>query len=184
MIATLKGSVAAKFRDWAVVECGGVGYQVYLGSATLRKLSSGQQVSLWTHEYVREDRRDLFGFVSVEEYRLFLQLIGVSGVGPKTALAMLAIGDAAEIERRIERGDVAWLAGTPGVGKKTAQKIVLELRGKLAEVDAGADDEVISALVNLGYARERVLEAVAQGAPASDAPLEERLRGALRMLGR
>lgn len=183
MIVTLRGAVTAKFRDWAVVDVSGVGYKVQMPTGSLRALLVGAQVSLWTHEYVREDRRDLYGFSTPEEYGMFLRLIDVSGVGPKTALAMLGLGDAAEIGKRIERGDALWLSGVPGVGKKTAQKIVLELRGKLAEQSTTEDDDLLAALTNLGYSRDRALEALALAAADATA-VEDRLRGALRALGR
>jgi Holliday junction DNA helicase RuvA len=181
MIFTLAGTVTHKGDHFAVVEAYGVGYQVHMHKAALADLKAGQELRLWTHEHLREDSRDLFGFVTLSEHRLFLKLVAISGVGPKMAMNILSLGPVREIEALIEKTDVDGLTRVPGVGKKTAQKIILELKGKLAMLEEGGDSEVVAALVNLGYARERAREAVASTA---DGGVEERLRAALRQLGR
>lgn len=184
MIITLRGNVTHKDDGWAVVESGGVGYQVYLPTGVLSGLPGSGQVELWTHEHVREDARDLYGFTNQRERRLFLQLLDVSGVGPKMALNFLSLGHCEEIEQKIDEGDATWLSRVPGVGKKTAQKIILELKGKLAEVGVRdtADEEVVVALVGLGYSREQARDAVS-GTEAAE-PVEQRLKSALKSLGR
>jgi len=189
MIITLKGKLVMKNDGWAVVEVGGIGYQVFLSSGTLAELPGGSrlpdgqgEVELWTHEYIREDARDLYGFQNQAERRLFLQLVDVSGVGPKMALNILSLGKVEEIEQKIDEGDVTWISRVPGVGKKTAQKIILELKGKLAEVTAAdpASEEVVSALMNLGYARDQARDAASSG----EGTVEERLKTALRALAK
>lgn len=184
MIITLKGNVTRKESGFAIVETGGVGYQVHLSSGTLSELPGSGEVSLWTHEYIREDARELYGFRSEGERRLFLQLLDVSGVGPKMALNILSLGLPEEIEKRIEQGDVGWISQVSGVGKKTAQKIILELRGKLAEVieDTPADKDVLAALVSLGYSREQARDAVTETDSAE--PVEKRLKSALKTLAK
>lgn len=182
MIFTLAGTVTHKGDHFAVVEAYGVGYQVHMHKAALANLKAGETVRLWTHEHLREDARDLFGFATLPEHRLFLKLVAISGVGPKMAMNIFSLGDVRVIEALIEKADVDGLTRVPGVGKKTAQKIILELKGKLAMIeDAGGDTEVVAALVNLGYTRERAREAVSA---TEDGAVEDRLRAALRQLGR
>jgi Holliday junction DNA helicase RuvA len=145
-------------------------------------LAIGEPVRLWMHEHIREDARDLYGFMEKSEHRLFLKLIGISGVGPKMALHILSLGKVNSIEKMIEAADVDALCGVPGVGRKTAQKIVLELKGKLALEEGGADgDELVSALVSLGYSREAARDAAGRTA---DGPVEQRLKSAIKELGR
>lgn len=183
MIINLTGTVAAKAEDYAVIECAGVGYQVWMSKPALLVLPLGAEAKIWTHEHVREDAHDLFGFLTSGDQRLFLKLIGISGVGPKSALSILALGSAKQVEDAVERGDVAFLSSASGVGKKTAQKMILELKGRLVAADgADANEEVLVALVSLGYDRERA-RAVLQKLGAAGA-VEDRLRAALRELGR
>lgn len=183
MIITLRGKLILKSDSWAVVETGGVGYQVYLSSSTLAELPGGEDVELWTHEYIREDARDLYGFANQKERRLFLELLDVSGVGPKMALNILSLGRAEDIQHKIEEGDATWVSRVPGVGKKTAQKIILELKGKLSEVDQRdlVSEEVISALMNLGYNRNTAQEAISG---IEEGTVEERLKTALKAMAK
>jgi Holliday junction DNA helicase RuvA len=183
MIITLTGTVTAKAEDYAVIECAGVGYQVWMAKPALLMLTTGVSTKIWTHEHVREDARDLFGFLTSGDQRLFLKLIGISGVGPKSALSILALGSAKQVEEAVERGDVAFLSSASGVGKKTAQKMILELKGRLVAADGtDASEEVLVALVSLGYDRERA-RAVLQKL-GHEGAVEDRLRAALRELGR
>lgn len=185
MIITLKGTITVKKPAFVVIDVGGVGHQVFLGGAALGSLKIGEIVHIWTHEHLREDIRELYGFRTEREHALFLELLDVSGVGPKMALHILSLGAPEDIERHIEHGDVAWLSRVPGVGKKTAQKIILELKGRLAEVGEGdkEDEEVLVALTGLGYTRDAARTAVKETA-REGASVEDRLRDALRRLGR
>jgi Holliday junction DNA helicase RuvA len=183
MIITLTGIVANKAEGAAIVEVGGVGYHVHMNAPTLSRLQAGTAAKLWTHEYIREDARELYGFASSAEHRMFRTLLAISGVGPKTAMNLLTLGTVAEIEALIEKADVTRLTSVSGVGKKTAQKIVLELKGKLVGDDAGQGDDVVTALVGLGYSREKARDAVAAVAQKETSD-EGRLRAALKQLGR
>lgn len=185
MIITLKGKVTVKKAAYAVIEVGGIGHQVFMPTGLLSELKVGEISTVWTHEHLREDARDLYGFRTEKDHSLFERLLDVSGVGPKVALHIMSLGASEDIERHIENGDVAWISRVPGVGKKTAQKIILELKGKLADVEGGSaeDEEVLVALTNLGYSREAAREAVAATA-TEGARVEDRLRNALRELGR
>lgn len=184
MIITLTGLVREKGDNYAVLEVAGVGYQVFMNAPSLAALPTGKEVRLWTHEHIREDARDLWGFAHKEEYRLFRRLLDISGVGPRTAGNFLALGAVAEIEKHIESSDAAWLCRVPGVGKKIAQKIILELRGKLVSESAveGGED-VVAALVSMGYARDAARQALGKVAD-TEATEEGRLRAALKLLGK
>ncbi len=184
MIITLKGEITYKGAGFVIIEAGGVGYQVHLSSGTLSEMPTGGEIGIWTHEHIREDARELYGFRTEGERRLFLQLLDVSGVGPKMALNILSLGSSEEIEKRIEQGDAGWISQVSGVGKKTAQKIILELKGKLADVleDTPADKDVLAALVGLGYSREQARTAVTETDSAE--PVEKRLKDALKTLAK
>jgi Holliday junction DNA helicase RuvA len=185
MIISISGTVTHKGKNFVVVETAGLGYQVFVNTSTLSKLVKDTNVRLWAYEHVREDMRDLYGFMSEAEHGLFLALTGISGVGPKMGLGILTLGEAADIERMIDRGDIAAISSVSGVGKKTAQKIILELKGKLVDFGGDAEhDDVLTALVNLGYTREQAREALARKSVTSAATTEDRLRVALRELGR
>jgi Holliday junction DNA helicase RuvA len=178
MLITLRGVITHKADAYAIVEAAGLGYQVFMPGAALSQARLGEEARLWIHDAVKEDGHDLYGFLDEASHRLFKKLLAVSGVGPKSALAILGLGVARDIEARIDRGDIDWLTSVPGIGKKTAQKIVLELKGKL--VDAGGEDELVVALMGLGYARDQAL-AAANTAP-TEGGVELRLRDALRKL--
>lgn len=181
MIATLSGLVTHKGDDHVIIEVQGVGYRVYLSGLSLAALPAGAVTKVWTHEHHRDDGSELYGFLSSAELRVFTRLIAISGVGPRTGMHVMALGSVAEIEEHIDLADAVWIARASGIGKKTAQKIILELKGKL--VDAKADDDVVSALVNLGYSREKAVEASSRTAE-SDGKVEDRLRKALKELRR
>src|SRR3989344_5657195 len=183
MIITLSGVVREKMDNSAVVEVGGIGYQVYLNAPSLAKLDVDREVRLWTHEYLREDARELWGFLNRSEHKLFRKLLAISGVGPRTASNILSLGAARDIEAAIERSDAAWFCRVPGIGKKTAQKIILELRGKLVTDADEAGEEVVTALVNLGYNRESARDAMVKIVD-TETTVEGRLRAALKQLGK
>lgn len=183
MIASLEGRVTEKEENRVILEIAGVGYEVNVSAPTYLGIRSGETLRLHVVDVVREDSHDLYGFVDASARALFRRLVGVSGVGPKTAMQVMSNGPVSEIARAIEEGEVTKLTGVPGVGSKTAQKIILELRGKLADSGAGADMDVIDALVGLGYQRNDASKAVAAlaGAIAGD---EARLKAALRNLSK
>lgn len=185
MIITLSGKVAHKEADLVIVETGGIGYRVYLPGAAADKLETGGTVRLWVYEHIREDAHELFGFAALADLRLFEKIVGVSGIGPKMAMGVMAIGTAAEIEKIIERGDIDRLSRVPRIGKKTAQKIILELKGKLVEggMGDGEQEEVITALVDLGYQRDKTRQAV-RAVSDKEKTDEGRLRAALRLLAK
>ncbi|MBM3773550.1 MAG: Holliday junction branch migration protein RuvA [Acidobacteria bacterium] len=190
MIAALKGVLLEKRPNQAIVEAGGVGYDVVIPVSTYTRLPEvGAEVRLRIYTHVREDILALYGFMSQDEKLLFEKLIGVSGIGPRLAVTVLSGLAAAEVCSSIRRGDIDRLVRIPGVGKKTAERMVVELKDKLPPAGApepaaqtqqlsGVDQDVLSALLNLGCARAAAESAVrkarAAGAPADFEPLFRR----------
>jgi Holliday junction DNA helicase RuvA len=194
VIARLDGLLIEKSPSRIVIDVGGVGYDVLVPLSTFYDLGdAGSRVTLRIHTHVREDALALYGFASALEQDLFERLIGVSGIGPKLALAVLSGIDTGELVRAIRTEDVARLTRIPGIGKKTAERIGLELKDRLphagasvAPAAAGSDDlreDLLSALVNLGYNRPVAEKAIDAGLKTSpDAPFEDLLRDILRGL--
>src|SRR3954447_1819572 len=144
MIALVSGEVAVRRADHVVVACGGVGYRLAVSAETLRHVPRvGEPASLHSHLIVRDDALLLYGFATEEERDLFLLLIGVQGVGPKMALAVLSGGPPRELLAAVAGGDVARLQSVPGIGKRTAERIVVELREKVGATVGGAGDEIV-----------------------------------------
>jgi len=162
-----------------------MGYRVYVSPAVLSALRGEGETFLYVHEQVREDADDLYGFLSLADLELFERLLTISGVGPKVAMTLLSVGSADTVRGAIMKGDLALLTSVPGVGTKTAQKIVLELKGQLVEAghDAPQDRDVIEALQSLGYSIQQAREALK--AVSSDiVETSARVREALRFLGK
>ena len=144
MIALVRGEVAVRRTDHVVVLAGGVGYRLAVSAETLRHVPAvGRTVTLHSHLVVRDDALALYGFASEEERELFLALIGVQSVGPKVALAVLSGGTPRELVRALAGGDVARLQAVPGIGKRTAERIVVELREKVADALGGGGEEIV-----------------------------------------
>ncbi|WP_260735833.1 Holliday junction branch migration protein RuvA [Tunturiibacter lichenicola] len=173
MIAHLRGRLLSKTPNQAIVECAGVGYDVTISVATFSALpSEGTDAALHIHTHVREDQISLFGFSETQEKHLFEKLLTISGIGPKLAITVLSGIDASRLVTAIRSGDHATLTRIPGIGKKTAERVVLELKDKLDDLavsiptsGAGphhgpAGDDALSALVNLGYARPVAQKAI------------------------
>ena len=198
MIALLKGTLVEKQPNRLIVDVRGVGYEVQVPLSTFYQMPDpGGDVLLRIHTHVREDALALFGFVTTLEQQIFERLIAISGIGPKLALAVLSGIDAAELAVAVQRGDVARLTAIPGVGKKTAERIELELKDRLpmaaitaaAQAGAGAGEQpdlrldLLSALLNLGYHRTLAEKAVDAALKLSgDATFERRLKQALQVL--
>ena len=198
MIASLRGRLAEKHPSRLVIDVGGVGYDVQVPLSTFYGLGEpGTDVSLRVHTHVREDALSLFGFGTKLELDLFEKLIGINGVGPRMALAVLSGIEPPDLIRAIRQDDVVRLTAIPGVGKKTAERIGLELKDRLPkEVALGGPEgasepeggdlrtDVLSALLNLGYRQPLAERAVERAVSASDGDFEQTLRQALRELAR
>ncbi|MCZ6491584.1 MAG: Holliday junction branch migration protein RuvA [Acidobacteria bacterium] len=200
MIAHLRGKLLSKRPNRVVIEAGGVGYEVFIPVSTFYDLGElATEVSLQIYSYVRQESFSLYGFRTEREKNLFEKLLSVSGVGPKLAVTILSGLEVEVLIPALRNGEVATLVHVPGVGRKTAERLVLELKDKLADVvpelvgrrqapvakPETVGDEVLSALINLGYARPAAENALGdvrtQGA---DGDFEELLRGSLRLLAR
>ena len=187
MISRLRGKAVAWDADGLVLDVNGVGYRLFATPAAVKKADGVDEVVLETHLHVREDAMQLFGFADADERELFEQLLSVSGVGPKVALAIVSGYSPGELRRAIVREDDALFQSIPGIGKKTAQRVVLELKEKIAPLAAveaphlGAGDGHIvarDALVELGYSAAEAEQRLAAVDP--DLPPAERVREALR----
>jgi Holliday junction DNA helicase RuvA len=188
MIATLQGVVSAKGKDFVVVQVGGVGFQVFVPQRLVNGLEgAGQEVMLFTHLHVRENELALYGCETEEELALFRLLQTVSGIGPKVALSILSSLPPGQFRAAVAQGDEATLARVPGIGPKTAKKLVFDLKDKVAaEVPPAdlrpsltqADADLIAALTSLGYSVAEAQEAI-RALPHEALPLEERVRLAL-----
>ncbi len=188
MITHIRGTVIDKEERALVVDVQGVGYKAFVTAATLEKARDGAEISLWTHLAVREDAHTLFGFPSKDELGFFELLISISGIGPKTALGILNVSSVTNIRKAVSTGDTSHLTKVSGVGKKIADKIVLELKGKFgAEEDAGISlrDEVdaLEALKALGFGHKEAREAL-KSVDQSIADTGERVKKALKILGK
>ncbi|MBO0676638.1 Holliday junction branch migration protein RuvA [Mycolicibacterium sp. S2-37] len=195
MIASVRGEVIDIALDHAVIEAAGVGYKVMATPSTLAKLRRGTESRLITAMIVREDSMTLYGFADGDARDLFTTLLGVSGVGPKIALATLAVYDAQALRQALADGDVAALTRVPGIGKRGAERMVLELRDKIGPVSAGPGvatagghvvrGPVVEALIGLGFPAKQAEEATDKVLAADpDATTASALRAALSMLGK
>ena len=197
MIARLRGRIAEKHPHRVTVDVHGVGYELHIPLSTWYGLGEpGSDAVFQVHTHVREDTLALFGFATALELRIFEQLIGISGIGPRLALAVLSGIEPAELVQAVGRGDVRRLTGIPGIGKKTAERMGLELRDRLPpvlEADPGpeagdgagpARGDLVSALMNLGYGRPSAERAVDAALGAGDGSFEPALKRALKEIGR
>lgn len=191
MIATLTGTVAEKIADIVVLDVRGVGYGLLVTNEDYGNLATGTQAKLYVYEHIREQAHDLFGFISLDTKALFEQLLGVNGVGPKMVLNVLSIGSSNDVRAAIANGDTKFIQGAQGVGKRVAERIVVDLKDKvgLEGVDLQTtgmlqgeasvrNDEAVDALVSLGFTVADASAALSQ--VPTDIPTEERIKLALK----
>lgn len=195
MISYLKGKIKYKSLDFIIIDVNSVGYEVFIGADLLKGLSVGNEVEIFTHQYVREDRLDLYGFKSREDLEFFKKLIAISGIGPKSALGIFAVASIPEIKKAIIHGDPSILTKVSGIGRKTAEKIILELKesidiseeesaeGEARQATKQLDQEAVNALVHLGYSRNEARDALQSVSPDVNR-VEDRIKEALRALGK
>lgn len=192
MINFLRGKIIIKGKDFVVSDVSGVGYKVYVNSDLLSKFLIGEEAEIYTYQHVREDILALYGFKNMEELELFELLLSISGVGPKSAIGVLTIASVADIKDSIARGDSALLTKVSGIGKKTAERVVLELQDKMGslaitekhntdgdEKKINASSDEIDALISLGYSLQEAREALRRVDPEiTDS--SQRIKAALR----
>lgn len=189
MIVNLRGELEEVLDGGAVVNAGGIGFYLSMPVSSLKRLGKpGSEVKLYTRLFIRDDGPVLYGFISREEVELFRFLLGVSGIGPRTALGILSAADVGQIAAAIVGGDVEWLSRMPGIGRKTAERLVLELRDKMGgfQISDGAgsgraDGELVAALMSLGYSLVEARRALA-ALPRDMATIEDKLKWCLGYL--
>ncbi len=190
MIAYLEGTIIEKNDKFLVIKASSVGYKIYTTVDTLSKCELGQDSSLWIYTAVRENSIDLYGFVSTEEMSFFELLLDVSGIGPKSALSIIALASVDTLKRAIATGDTGYLNKVSGIGKKTAEKIILELRDKLhahkgeggRSVALRSESDIVEALKSLGYSQSEAREALKE-VPSDIEGTNARIKEALKILG-
>lgn len=189
MIHSLNGKLVEKRDNYFVVEIGGIGFRVKTSLNVVKSLPEiGESVNVFTYLHVREDALELYGFLNQDDLDFFQMLIGISGIGPKSALGVLSIEKAEKLKAAISEGRSELLTKASGVGKKTADRIILELRGKLKQEGSGkiiglmeSDHDIVEALSNLGYAKTQAREALAK-VDSKIVKMEERIKAALKEL--
>jgi Holliday junction DNA helicase RuvA len=191
MIGFLKGSIELLDRPFVYIGVNGVGYKVLVPDSIYAKLAKNDKIQLFTYTYVREDELALFGFLTVEDLRLFESLITVSGIGPKTALNIFSFGERKDIVEAIIKGDVSFFTSVPRLGTKNAQKIIIELKNKMgagSDLDLSGKDmlenaEVVQALKNFGFSVAEAQKAVRE-IKTKGLTLDEKIKLTLKNLGR
>jgi len=190
MIATLEGILEYRGNDYVIINVGGIGFRVHVSGSTLSQLGTAKgKVSLYTHLHVREDNISLYGFASNDELALFRNLISVSGVGSKVALTLLSALNPEQVVMAIASGDIDLISKAPGIGKKMAGRLIVELRGKLEKewketalpLTPGSAD-VIAALTGLGYSLTEATKAISKLPDSEGLSLEEKIRMALQQM--
>ncbi len=187
MIAYIEGKIKLRGAKFLVVMTNGIGYKVFVLPDELKK--TGADAKLWTHLRVREDALDLYGFESCSELEFFEILIQISGIGPKSAMGILSIAPLDTVKKAISSGEVAYLTKVSGIGKKTAERIIVELRDKMGRMDESAgemfkdDQDVLEALKSLGYSPAETREAIKK-IPDDIVGVNARIKEALKMLGK
>ncbi len=197
MIALVRGALAYKSIDHVIIDVGGIGYRLFIPLSTFYALPDSGEISLFSHTHVREDALLLYGFLTGEERDMFVVLINISGVGPKLAVNILSHIPVGELKTAIADGDIKRLSALPGIGKKTAERLVLELKDNVgpgdrlqhpAAMKAGGQPagdvitDVISALVNLGYKENQARKVLEVMEISPNLSMEEILKGALKVL--
>lgn len=191
MIACLEGTMEFKGDKFLILKTGGIGYKIFAGPETIRGIpGKGEPVKLWTHQHVREDALELYGFLHFAELELFELLISISGIGPKSGLGVLGIAPVDTLKKAIASSDTSYLTRVSGIGRKTAEKIVLELREKMSgrgitvEAPELKDEaDALDALVSLGYTQRDAREAL-QKIPEQVTGIENRVRAVLKTINK
>src|SRR3990167_2383257 len=190
MIGSIKGKINFKTEKYIIVDTAGVGYKINISPDTLSKAKKiGEEISLWIHTHVREDAIDLYGFSDHQELEFFEMLINVSGIGPKGALTILGVASIETLRKAIGTGDISYLTKISGIGKKTAEKILIELRDKIGDQikdekgnhSLQEELDALEALKSLGYSQSEAREALKKVSPESNT--NTKIKEALKILG-
>jgi len=190
MIASIKGIITYKTEKFIIVDVNGVGYKLYVTTDTISTYKENSEAYFWTYTAVRENSLDLYGFITTEEMSFFELLLDVSGIGPRSALSILTVAPIDTLKRAIATGDTSYLNKVSGIGKKTAEKIIIELRDKLkiykedinSNTTLREESDILEALKSLGYSQNEARDALKQ-VPSSLEGTNSRIKEALRILG-
>ena len=190
MIGSIKGKIILKTDKFLIVETGGVGYKISVSPDTLSKsFKVNNEIFLWIHTHIREDALDLYGFLDIKELEFFEMLLSVSGLGPKSALGIIGLASIETLKNAIASGDTSYLTKISGIGKKTAEKIVIELRDKLTKLGHKTEKEsfrgeldALEALKSLGYSQSEAREALKEVSPTTT-ETSAKVKEALKILG-
>jgi holliday junction DNA helicase RuvA len=186
MIFSLEGKITHKNEHFLVLEVDGIGYQIFTSAKFLNKLKIDQQIKIYTHQHIREDAQELYGFETLEELNFFKELLPISGVGPKTAQNILSLGELKEIRAAIQEGNVAFMRQVKGIGEKTAERIIVDLRGKFEKIfqqHKEPNRQFINTLSKLGYKNFEIRE-VAKEIPPEIEDIKEQIKLALQILAK
>lgn len=184
MIGFVRGIIHAFSKDYVLIDVNGVGYRINFYHP--EKLTIGEEITIYTYQNVREDEISLFGFLSLDEYDLFIKLISVKGLGPRIASNMLSVSTPEKLIEAIENNNLDFIKKMPGIGNKTASQIILDLKGKLVEGDSSNNEgnqEVIGALKSLGY-KQSEISSVMKNLKGEDLPVDQMIKKALGMLSK
>jgi Holliday junction DNA helicase RuvA len=185
MIGSIKGKLIFKTGKFIIIETSGVGYKINISPDTLSKIQKENDVFLFVHTHVREDAMDLYGFLDHQELEFFEMLLNVSGIGPRSALAILSIASIETLKKAISTSDTSYLTKISGIGRKTAEKIVIELRDKMGEEKEGTSLQIeldaLEALKSLGYSQNQAREALKK--VSAEVDTNTKIREALKILG-
>ena len=185
MIGSIKGKIIFKTGKFIIIETSGVGYKINISPDTLSKIQKENDVFLFVHTHVREDAMDLYGFLDHQELEFFEMLLNVSGIGPRSALAILSIASIETLKKAISTSDTSYLTKISGIGRKTAEKIVIELRDKMGEEKEGTSLQIeldaLEALKSLGYSQNQAREALKK--VSAEVDTNTKIREALKILG-
>jgi len=191
MISCVEGKIIFKGERFVIIDANGVGYRIFAGPDVLRKAKTKEQFKLWTHLYLREDTIELYGFLEYAELEFFQTLIQISGIGPKSGLGVLAVAPLDTLKRAIAAGETSYLTQVSGIGKKIAEKIILELRDKLGKIGFAGEEnvflkeegDILQALRILGYSYSEARDAIKQLSP-NIVGTQNRVKEALKILGK
>ncbi len=191
MISCIEGKIIFKGERFVVIDANGVGYRIFAGPDVLRKAKTKEQFKLWTHLYLREDTIELYGFLEYAELEFFQTLIQISGIGPKSALGVLAVAPLDTLKRAIAAGETSYLTQVSGIGKKIAEKIILELRDKLGKIGffggenvfLKEEGDILQVLRTFGYSYPEARDAIKQLSPKIIGT-QNRIKEALKILGK
>jgi len=186
MIFSLTGKITYKTNNFLVLETNGTGYQIFASLKLLKKIKIDQTIKIYTHLHIRENAQELYGFETLEELNFFKELLPVSGVGPRTAQSILSLGQLKEIKKAIENGEVSFIRQVKGIGLKTAERIIVDLRGKFEKIfqqHKEPNRQLINALTKLGYKSFEIRETLKE-IPTEIEDLKEQIKSALQILAK